>query len=127
MKKVKTVSEYLAAAPPQSRPMLKKLRATIRAIVPSAKESIYYQLPAFRSERAIVAYGGFSDHCSLFPLSGSVVERFRRELAGYETSRGTIRIPFDRPLPASLIRKIVRARVAQNKERGEPASRRNRK
>jgi len=117
MQKVEPVSEYFAAAPTQSRPSLKKLRAMIRAVVPDAAEVMYYQMPAFKGNRTIVAYGAFSDHCSLFPLSSSVLEKFSKELAGYETSRGTIRFPFDRPLPATLVKRIVRARIAQNAER----------
>jgi uncharacterized protein YdhG (YjbR/CyaY superfamily) len=117
MKKVKTVAEYLAAAPPKSRTALKKLRAMIRTVVPKATEVIYYQLPAFKQKRMLVAYGAFSDHCSFFPLSSSVLEKFKSKLGGYETSRGTIRFPFDRPLPSSLVRKIVKARIAQNAER----------
>jgi uncharacterized protein YdhG (YjbR/CyaY superfamily) len=89
----------------------------IRTVVPKATEVIYYQLPAFKQKRMLVAYGAFSDHCSFFPLSSSVLEKFKSKLAGYETSRGTIRFPFDRPLPSSLVRKIVKARIAQNAER----------
>jgi uncharacterized protein YdhG (YjbR/CyaY superfamily) len=117
MKKVKSVFEYFAATSPESRAMLDKLRKTIRATVPEATEILYYQMPAFRDGRTLVAYGAFSDHCSLFPLSAAIVERFKHELAGYETSRGTIRFPFDKPIPVSLVKKIVRARIQQNQQR----------
>ncbi len=117
MKKVSSVTEYLASVPPQSKVTLNKLRRTIRALVPEATEVIYYQLPAFRDGRTLVAYGAFSDHCSLFPLSAAIIERFRDELAGYETSRGTIRFPFGKPIPVSLVKKIVKARIKQNRER----------
>jgi uncharacterized protein YdhG (YjbR/CyaY superfamily) len=117
MKKVKSVAEYFASIPPQSRKTLNKLRKTIKAVVPGAIEVMYYQLPSFRHGRALVAYGAFSDHCSFFPLSAAIVERFRHELSQFNTSRGTIRFPVDKPLPSSVVRKIVRARIEQNQER----------
>jgi uncharacterized protein YdhG (YjbR/CyaY superfamily) len=61
-----------------------------------------------------VAYGAFKEHCSFFPMSGRVVEEFADELKGYKTAKGTIQFPMDKPLPAALVKKMVKARVAQN-------------
>ena len=115
--KAKSVAEYLTSIPPQSRKTLKKLRKTIRALVPKATEVISYLMPTFKYGRMLVAYGAFSDHCSFFPLSSAITKRFKRELSGYDTNPGTIRFPIDKPLPASLVRKIVRARIEQNRQR----------
>ncbi len=71
----------------------------------------------FKDGRMLVAYAAFSHHCSFFPLSASILDRFRKELSGYETSRGTIRFTVDNPLPASLVKKIVRERLKQNRLR----------
>jgi len=74
-------------------------------------------MPTFRYKGALVAFAAFSKHCSFFPMSGSVLEAFQEELKGYETSKGTIRFPVDKPLPAALVKKLVKARVAQNESK----------
>ncbi len=71
-------------------------------------------MPAFRYKGALVGFAAFSHHCSFFPMSGRLIEEFREELKDYETSKGTIRFPIDKPLPTSLVKKLVKARVAQN-------------
>lgn len=114
---VKTVKEYFASISPESRRTLRELRRTIKALVPEATEVISYQLPTFRDGRMIVSYGAFSDHCSFFPLSSAVTKRFAKDLARYDTTPGTIRFPIDKALPASLVKKIVKARIEQNKLR----------
>jgi uncharacterized protein YdhG (YjbR/CyaY superfamily) len=110
----KDVEEYIAGVPEAGRPCFDQLRTIIRSALPSdAVEIISYRIPAFKHERVLVWFGAFSNHCSLFPTS-AVIEAFRNELKGFSVSRGTIHFPFDKPLPTALIRKLVKARVAQN-------------
>jgi len=110
-----TIDSYLATLSPEERAALEKTRKTIRAAAPGAEECISYQLPAFKLDgKLLVAFGAAAKHCSLYPGSATTVAIFARELAGYDTSKGTIRFPADRPPPAALVRKIVRARIAEN-------------
>ena len=110
----KSVEEYLAAVPAPARSTLNKMRATIRSVVPSeATETISYGMPAFRHNGVLVWFAAFSNHCSLFPTA-SVIAEFKSELKGSSTSKGTIHFPSDKPLPTTLIKKLVKARVAQN-------------
>jgi uncharacterized protein YdhG (YjbR/CyaY superfamily) len=110
----KSVDEYLAAVPQPARDTLHKMRATIRSIVPAeATEIISYGMPAFRHNGVLVWFAAFSNHCSLFPTA-SVIEAFKNDLKGYSASKGTIHFPADKPLPTTLIKKLVKARVAQN-------------
>ena len=109
----KSVDEYLAGVPGPARSALKKLRAVIRSAVPrETTETISYGMPAFKHKESVVWFAGFADHCSLFPTA-SVIREFKDELKAYETSKGTFRFPADKPLPAGLVKKIVKARVAQ--------------
>jgi uncharacterized protein YdhG (YjbR/CyaY superfamily) len=113
----KNVDEYLAGVPEPARSTLKKLRAVIRsAVPPEATEAISYGIPVFRYKGSLVWFAGFSDHCSLFPTA-SVIREFKNELKAYEISKGTIRFPVDKPLPAALVKKMVKARVAQNEQK----------
>ena len=110
----KSVDEYLARVPQPARSTLHKMRATIRSVAPSeATETISYGMPAFRHNGVLVWFAAFSNHCSLFPTA-SVIAEFQSELKGYSTSKGTIHFPTDKPLPTTLIKKLVKARVAQN-------------
>lgn len=109
--------EYLAALPDGQRAALEALRRTIRAAAPEAEECISYSLPAFRQDGVLVAYGAAANHCAFYPMSGSLLEGFRDELGGYETSKGTIRFAPDRPLPEALVRRLVQARLAENERR----------
>ena len=107
----KTVEEYLAGVPEPARSTLEKVRTVIRSAVPKdATEVISYGMPAFKSKKPIVWYAAFSDHCSLFPTP-AVIEKFKKELAGYRISKGTIQFPSDKPMPAALLKKIVKARL----------------
>jgi uncharacterized protein YdhG (YjbR/CyaY superfamily) len=113
--KAKTIDGYLAALPDRPRAALEKLRKTIRAAAPKAEECISYQLAAFRDGgKMLVALGATASHCALYLMSGTTVGAFKEELAGYDTSKGTIRFPADRPPPAALVRKLVKARLAEN-------------
>ncbi len=108
--KAKSIDEYLARVDDDKRAALQKLRKDILAAAPGAEECISYQLPAFRFEgKILVWFGAASNHCSFYP--SGIVEDFKEELKGYDVSKGTIRFPADKPLPASLVRKLVRARI----------------
>jgi len=115
--KPKNVDEYLARVPQPARATLQKMRAAIRSAVPSqATETISYGIPAFKHEKVLVWFAAFSDHCSLFPTA-SVIDAFKDELKPFSTSKGTIHFPMDKPLPTTLIKKLVKARVAQNESK----------
>ena len=123
MKKAKSVAAYIAGAPKQARPMVRAIRAAIRSAVPrGTAETISYGIPAFTRRARVeprtpngilVWYGAFADHCSLFPKA-SVLRAFRKELAGYTVSKGTVQFSLDERLPVGLIRRIVKARVAEH-------------
>src|SRR5438128_10721497 len=121
--KPKTIDEYLAALSADKRAALEKLRKTIRAAAPQAEECISYQMAAFRQNGMLVGFGATKNHCAFYLMSSGTVEAFKDELKGYDTSKGTIRFQADRPLPAALVRKLVKARIAENDERrGSPGS-----
>ncbi len=110
----KAVDTYLAAVPEPARSTLNKVRAAIRSVVPAeATEAISYGIPSFKYKGSLVWYAAFSNHCSLFPGSKAVLKMFENELEGYPTSKGTIHFTVDKPLPATLVKKIVRARLAE--------------
>ena len=110
----KSIDEYLSGVPEPAHGTLSKIRAAIRSAVPAeATETISYGMPAFRHKGILVWFAAFSNHCSLFPTA-SIVDEFKSELQGFTTSKGTIHFPKDKPLPAALVKKIVKARVAQN-------------
>jgi uncharacterized protein YdhG (YjbR/CyaY superfamily) len=109
------VESYLARCPEPHRTTLGKLRATILSAVPKGTtEAISYGMPSFQYKGGLVAYAAFKQHCSFFPMSGRLVEEFADELGAYKTSKGTIQFATDKPLPAALVKKMVKARVAQN-------------
>jgi len=109
----RTVSEYLSRAPEPARSTLKKVRTVIQSVVPrDAEEVISYGIPAFKHKQVIVWYAAFSGHCSLFPTA-KVIEKFKAELGAYTISKGTIRFPVYKPLPAILVKKLVKARLAE--------------
>ncbi len=113
--KAKTIDEYLAALSDDKRAALEKLRKTIKAAAPKAEECISYQLPAFRLDgKMLVAFGATANHCAFYPMSSSTVEAHEDDLKGYDTNKGTIRFQPDHPLPAALVRKLVKARIAEN-------------
>jgi uncharacterized protein YdhG (YjbR/CyaY superfamily) len=113
----KNIDEYFAGVPEPARSTLNKMRAAIRsAVPPEAAETISYRIPAFKHKGVLVWFAAFSDHCSLFPTA-AVIEAFKNELKGFSTSKGTIHFPTDKPLPTALIKKMVKARVAQNQNK----------
>jgi len=109
----KNVTEYLARVPEPARGTLNKIRAAIRSAAPrGATEVISYGIPAFKDTGVLIWFAAFSNHCSLFPTA-AVIEKFKNEMKGFTISKGTIQFPTDKPLPAALVRKMVKARVAQ--------------
>jgi uncharacterized protein YdhG (YjbR/CyaY superfamily) len=115
-----TVQQYIRRIPVSSRKAFAELRAAILAAVPDdAVETISYRIPAIRRGNILVWFAAFRDHCSLFPTA-SVIEVFQNELKNFNTSKGTVHFPLDRPVPAGLVRKLVKARVAENATRKRP-------
>jgi uncharacterized protein YdhG (YjbR/CyaY superfamily) len=113
----KTPDEYLASTPEPARSTLEHIRKVIWSVVPKeTTEVISYRIPMFKYRGMLVGYAAFAQHCSLFPTGSGVIEKFSKELKNYSTNKGTIRFPADKPLPDALIKKIVKARVAENRE-----------
>jgi len=113
----KTVDEYLANTPEPAQSTLKHVRAVIQSVVPAeTTEVISYGIPMFKYRGMLVGYAAFKKHCSLFPTGSGVLDRFEKELKGYRTSKGTIQFPPDKPLSDALVKKIVKARVKDNRE-----------
>ncbi len=109
----KSVEEYLAGVPGPARDTLNRVRAAIRSASPAETiEIISYGIPAFKYKGVLVWYAAFSKHCSLFPTA-AVIEMFKKELKDFTISKGTIQFPSDKPLPTALVKKMVKARVAQ--------------
>ena len=117
-KKAESVDAYLASVPADARAALLKLRKTIRAAAPKAAEVISYQVPTFKHKGGLVAYAAFPDHCSFFVMSTEVMRAHAAELESYPVGKGSIRFPADKPLPAALVKKLVKARIAENEARG---------
>ena len=113
-----SVDEYLAGVPEPARSTLNKLRAVIRSAVPAeATEAISYGMPAFKYKGVLLGFAAFPRHCGLYPMSTAVMETFKDDLKGFDTSKGTIRFPVDKPPPAALVKKLVKARIAENERK----------
>jgi uncharacterized protein YdhG (YjbR/CyaY superfamily) len=111
------IDEYLAAVPRKARGALQKLRKIIRAAAPKATEVISYQIPIFKYLGPLVGFAAFKEHCSFFVMGTSVMRAHKHELKPYPTATATIRFPAEKPLPAALVKKLVRARVKENEAR----------
>jgi uncharacterized protein YdhG (YjbR/CyaY superfamily) len=123
-KKPETIDDYLANVKPGHRKTLQKLRQTIQTAVPTAEECISYGIPAFRvNRRLLVFFGAWANHCALYPGSAATLKNFRNELRNFQTSKGTIRFSPDKPMPVALVKKLLKARIAENNARAN----RNRK
>jgi uncharacterized protein YdhG (YjbR/CyaY superfamily) len=115
-----TIDEYLAVVPEPARTTLERMRAVIRSAVPEATEAISYGLPTFKYQgRGLVAIAAFKKHCSLFPMSGAVIEKFSHELESFHTSKGTLQFPLDKPLSATLVKKIIKARIVEIEQKNK--------
>ncbi len=112
--KPRTIDDYLARVSPAKRALLQKLRKTIRAVAPKAEECISYGIPAFRlNGRSLVFFGAWANHCSFYPGSSTTLKKFRNDLKGFQITKGTIRFSPDNPLPITLVKKLVKARIAE--------------
>ncbi len=116
----KSVSEYIASQPGPARAVLKRVRAIIRKAIPGAEEVISYQIPAYKVRGgAVVYFAGWKEHYSLYPATAPVVEAFKKELAPYKVSNGTIRFPLSEPVPVKLIGRIAKLRAREAAERAK--------
>ncbi len=107
------VDAYLARLSPDKRATLEKVRRAIRAAAPQAREAMSYGMPAFIQDKPLAGYAASTGHCAYYPMSGAVTSALQADLERYETTKGSIRFPVGRPLPATLIRKLVKARLAE--------------
>jgi uncharacterized protein YdhG (YjbR/CyaY superfamily) len=116
-----TIDEYLARVSEDKRAALQALRQIIHAAAPDAEECISYQIPAFRLNGMLVGFAAARNHCALYAWNGSAVGMFADELSGYDTSKGTIRFTPEKPLPETLVRRLVEMKVAKNAQRSKAA------
>jgi uncharacterized protein YdhG (YjbR/CyaY superfamily) len=115
--RLQTVDDYLALVPEPARSTLQRMRTAIRSAVPAeTTEAISYGIPAFNYKGPLVWFAAFSNHCSFFPTA-SVIKAFKNDLKGYKTSKGTIHFPVGKPLPAALVKKMVKARLAEKAQK----------
>jgi len=117
MGSAKTVDEYIRQYPPEVRRALQDLRRTIKAAAPDAEERIGYGMPGYKYYGWLVFFGGFKDHCSFFPASTAIVDSLKRELKAFDAKGGTIHFTPEHPLPATLVKRIVRLRMKENELR----------
>ena len=116
----KSIDHYLADQPEAVRVVLEKLRHTILSTAPGAVEVISYGMPAFKLDGSLlVGFAAFKNHCSFFPWNGHTVDDFKEELKNYHTSKGTIQFTLEKPLPVTLIKKIVKARIQENQAKSK--------
>ena len=115
---LKTIDEYIAGFPKKVREILKQIRRTIRKAVPDAKEKISYKIPTFYLNDNLVHFAGWKKHIGFYPTS-SGIKRFKRELSDYDRAKGSLQFPLDKPIPFSLISKIVKYRAKENLKRAE--------
>jgi uncharacterized protein YdhG (YjbR/CyaY superfamily) len=115
--KAETVDDYLAAAPEEARAALAKLRKRIKAAAPKATEVISYQIPAYKHHGLLVGFAALKGHCTFHIMSTDVTRAHAAELKGYKLGKASIRFASDKPLPAALVTKLVKARIAENESR----------
>ena len=116
-RKPQTIDEYLARVRPDQRRTLVKLRKTIHAVAPKAEECISYGIPGFRlNGRSLVFFGAWANHCAFYPGSSATLKEFRDDLKGFKVSKGTIRFRPDNPMPVALVKKLIKARIRENRK-----------
>jgi uncharacterized protein YdhG (YjbR/CyaY superfamily) len=111
----KSIGEYIDAAPKEAQKKLREIHACIRAAAPGAKEGLKWGMPAFSYRRILVVFAGFKNHRGFYPTP-SAVKAFTKELAKFDTAKGSIQFPLEKPLPLGLIRKITKFRVRESIE-----------
>jgi uncharacterized protein YdhG (YjbR/CyaY superfamily) len=113
---IKDIDSYISLYPPELRKLLEQVRSTIRKAAPDAQEKIGYGIPTFTLNGNLVHFGGFKNHIGFYPGPDAIVV-FKKELSPYDGAKGSIQFPIDKPMPLALITKMVKYRVAQNKEK----------
>ena len=117
-RKPSTIDQYVAGVNGDQRAVLERIRKAIRAAAPNAEECISYGIPGFRlNGRSLVFFGAWANHCAFYPGSSATLKKFRNELRDFQTSKGTLRFSLDKPLPVALVKKLVKARIAENNNR----------
>jgi uncharacterized protein YdhG (YjbR/CyaY superfamily) len=111
-----TIDEYIADFPREIREILERVRTTVKKAAPDAEEKISYQIPTFTLQGNLIHFAAFKKHIGLYPGSAAIA-KFKRELSAYEGAKGSVRFPFDKPIPLALISKIVKFRAKENLER----------
>ncbi|MBI5649060.1 MAG: DUF1801 domain-containing protein [Chloroflexi bacterium] len=119
----KNIDEYIAGFSPEVQAILEKIRLTIRKAAPDAKEKISYQMPTFTLNGNLVHFASFKNHIGFYPVP-SGIEKFKKELAGYASGKGSVQFPLDQPIPYGLISKIVKFRVKENLAKAKGKKRR---
>ena len=114
-----SVDDYLAALPAKQRKALESLRRAIKSAAPRATEGISYQMPTYKHQGMLVSFAAFKNHLSLFGALSSLRPQFAKELEDFEQATGTIRFTPEKPLPSGLVKRIVKARVAENEARAK--------
>jgi len=112
----KTVDEYLASVNSDHSKALQKIRETVHAVAPNAQECISYGIPAFRlNGRSLVFFGAWANHCAFYPGSSTTLKKFRDDLKDFQITKGTVRFSPDHPMPIAVVKKLVKARIAENR------------
>ena len=120
--KFKTVDEYISLQPKNIKTLLQQIRKTIKEAAPDAEELISYNMPGYKLKGMLVYFAAWKEHIGFYGASSTLVEKFKKELSAYEISKGTIKFPFDKPLPLTLITKIVKYRAKENLEKAAAKS-----
>jgi uncharacterized protein YdhG (YjbR/CyaY superfamily) len=115
--KTRDVTGYIAAAPKEVQAKLNQIRAAIKEVAPNATEFISYGMPAYKYGKTFIGFAAMKNHIGLYPFTGSFVAAHQKELAGYSTAKSAIRLPLDKPLPISLIKRIVKLRIKEMKDK----------
>jgi uncharacterized protein YdhG (YjbR/CyaY superfamily) len=116
------IGKYIAGFPAETRRLLEQLRAMVRKAAPEAEEVISYGMPAYKYHGIVLYFAGYNHHIGFYPTS-SAIEAFKKELSVYKGAKGSVQFPLDKPLPADLIKRIVRFRVQENLEKAKNKSR----
>lgn len=110
----KTVDDYLAGFLDSTQTSLRKMRATIKRAAPGAKETISYGIPTLKLNGPLIYFAGFTAHLSMYPMTATIRNHFKKELSPYLSGKGTAKFPLDQPIPYGLIKKIIRFKVKEN-------------